>query len=107
MNYKTILWITAALILVLGIALNGILAHRSSEEYRLVSQKSESGWVYHIYRKNQLLIRQNTIPGIADNKAFETKEDAEKIGKIVIDRLQSKTTPSISKEDLKQHDISF
>ena len=84
-------------------ALNFI--NHSNNKFSLKYNKSSNNyWSYDIYQENQLFIRQEFIPAIRGNKKFKSKEDASKVGLLVVDKLNKGKKPRISKteiEDLK------
>ena len=58
------------------------------------------GWGYEIYKGDSLFIRQESIPAIQGNKAFATKEDAEKIGDLAASKVPKFQFPTISVQEL-------
>jgi len=50
--------------------------------------------------------RKDLIPGIAGRKGFATKEDAEKIGNLVLEKIKNKKMPTVSLQDLEDFKIS-
>ena len=58
-------------------------------------------WGYDIYRNNKLLIHQLSIPSVAGNEGFKRKLDAEKVAKLVIEKLKKgEMPPTITSDDL-------
>lgn len=58
---------------------------------------------YDIYSEGKLLIHQNSIPGLAGDKGFSSKANAEKVALFVIDKLKAgEMPPTVSIEDLKK-----
>ncbi|MBW1294108.1 DUF4907 domain-containing protein [Aquimarina litoralis] len=72
-----------------------------------LKELSGNTWYYEIYTRNKLIIKQETIPGISKIQYFNTKEEAEKIGLLVIRKLKSGIIPTISINELNQYDITF
>jgi len=63
---------------------------------------------YYIMVDGGMYIEQKTIPAISGNKGFATKEEAEKIAKLVVTKiLEGELPPTISVEELKEMGISF
>ena len=61
---------------------------------------------YTIFIDGQMYIEQKSIPAIQGNKGFDTKEDAEKIAKLVIEKIKhGEMPPAISVEELKGHGV--
>jgi len=67
--------------------------------------KVEKGWGYEISIKNRKFIRQETIPAIAGDKGFSSSDEAEKVAKLVMQRLTNKQNPAIRKSDLIELNI--
>lgn len=84
------------------------LNHRKSKGITLrivkVDAKSENqmqqGYGYQIYVNDTLVIDQPFIPNTA-KRPFQTKKDAEKVGKIVVDHMRTRGDISISTKELK------
>ena len=63
-------------------------------------------WGYDIYRNNKILIHQLSIPGVAGNEGFKRKIDAEKVAKLVIEKLKKgEMPPTITSEDLTKLEV--
>ena len=77
------------------------------KEYELVVLQEDSTWIYEITLDNKLLIKQNTIPVISGNKKFISKQDAEKIGTLVLNKLKRRKNPIISYDDLLKNNIKI
>lgn len=67
---------------------------------KLESIKTTNGWGYTIKENDKIIIKQSIIPVIANNRSFETEEDALKVGTIVLQKLKDNDSPTISKNDL-------
>lgn len=83
------------------------IATKSKSEYALHVEEYKDGWRYNIYSNNTLLIKQNYIPGIPSQKTFNSKRDAERIGYLVINRLEKNDSPSITRIDLDENQIDY
>lgn len=66
-----------------------------------------NNWFYEIYDKGSLIIKQPTIPAAPGHQKFNSKKDAELIGKLVIFKLESKIPPHITLEELEENYIIF
>ncbi|WP_299100090.1 DUF4907 domain-containing protein [uncultured Winogradskyella sp.] len=75
--------------------------------YTLQVLEKESSWIYEIYNHENLFIRQEYIPSVKGKQSFKSKTDAEKIGKLVVNRLSKNAFPNISKRDLNDNNINF
>ena len=61
---------------------------------------------YTIFIDGQMYIEQKTIPALPGNQGFATKEDAEKIARLAIEKIkQGEMPPTISVEELKANGI--
>ena len=65
------------------------------------------GWGYNILVDRKIFIHQQTIPSIAGNKIFLTKQDAEKTSNLIIQKITDKKLPSITKNDLDSLQVSY
>ncbi|HEX3024286.1 MAG TPA: DUF4907 domain-containing protein [Chitinophagaceae bacterium] len=74
-------------------------------ELKVKTYKTDIGWGYDITANDTSLIHQNIIPGIAGRKGFATKEDAEKIGNLVIKKIKNKKLPAITLRELDSFKI--
>jgi hypothetical protein len=58
---------------------------------------------YYIMIDGKMYIEQKSIPAVQGNNGFATKEDAEKIAKLAIEKIkQGEMPPTISVEELKE-----
>lgn len=79
----------------------------SQSAYKLQVIEIDSSWIYEIYKNDTMFIRQEYIPSIKGKQSFKTREDAEKIGKLVVDKLSKNVLPVITKNDLQNNNINF
>lgn len=81
----------------------------SKNNFHLTTYQKDSGqWAYRVYKKDRMLIDQNTIPGFDGETGFSSKEQASEIGNLVIDKLnQGIFPPTVTKEELVKHGISI
>jgi hypothetical protein len=63
--------------------------------------KVKNGWGYSIFEKKKLIIKQDFIPSINYKTPFKTKNDAETIGLLVIEKLNQHKIPSITQQELQ------
>ena len=50
-----------------------------------------------------MLIHQPVIPGLPGNKGFKTKPDAEKVAKLVIEKIRKgQMPPTVTTEEMKK-----
>ncbi len=63
--------------------------------------KNPGGYGYDVMKEGKVIIRQPTIPAISGNKGFASKEDAEKVGNLMVIKIENGIMPpTISIEDL-------
>jgi len=63
---------------------------------------------YSIFIDGQMYIEQKSIPAVEGNTGFDTAAEAEKIAKLVIEKIkQGEVPPTISVEDLKANGVSI
>jgi len=71
-------------------------------QFKIISSKNNT-WGYDILKKNILFIHQTSIPGLPGNEGFKIKSDAEKVAKLVIEKLEKgEMPPSVTQEELKK-----
>lgn len=71
-----------------------------NENLNLTSLKTQNGWGYIITLKEKIIIKQTVIPVISENKSFKTEEEALKVGQLVLEKLNSNLSPTVTKKDL-------
>lgn len=77
-----------------------LAACNNKQGLTLESMKTTTGWGYVIKNNDKIIIRQSIIPVIQNQKSFENKEEALKVGNLVLEKLKAKTSPTITKKDL-------
>lgn len=70
------------------------------ETLKAASTKTASGWGYTISYEDKILIKQTIIPVISENKGFSSEDDALKVARLVVKKLNQNTSPSVTKNDL-------
>lgn len=69
--------------------------------------EGDRGWGYDIYMKGKKYIHQTTIPSVPGMNGFASKEDAEKVGALVIEKIEKGIMPpSVTPEELKELGIN-
>lgn len=102
-------------IIVLGVWIGNYFLEREvdpdpySKKYKVEVKEltDDHGWYYEIYRENRLLIKQKNIPGSSGIQYFKSKKDAKKIALLVVDKLENKIFPNITKAELDSCNIYF
>lgn len=77
-----------------------LLAINQEESIRKKTFHVDNGFGYLIISEEKILIKQSYIPAIQENKPFYSKEDADKVANLVINKLQNKTSPTVSLKEL-------
>ena len=73
----------------------------SIQVYPIDSLNPTSGFGYNILLDGALFIHQNTIPSIPGNTTFSSKENAEKVANLVLEKLKNNIMPpSVSSNEL-------
>jgi hypothetical protein len=68
----------------------------------------QNTYAYNIYSNGKLLIHQPSIPGLPGNRGFRTREDAEKVAKVIIDKIKKGLVPpGITQEEMKNLSIIY
>ncbi|REH00232.1 uncharacterized protein DUF4907 [Flavobacterium aquicola] len=91
------------LTMVLILFLIGILAEAfwaKEQDLKIYSIKCGDGWGYIIKNDDKIIIKQTIIPVISESKSFKTEDEALSVGQLVIKKLDSNKSPSITKNDL-------
>ena len=73
---------------------------QKKESLKIQSIKINNGWGYYITKNEKIIIKQTVIPVISKNKSFQTERDALSIGQLVLKKLDSNLSPTITKNDL-------
>lgn len=76
-----------------------------SSDYNANIYSVNSGFGYEITTHNKILIKQDFIPVIQNKIPFCSEADAQKIANLVIDKLENKESPRITKKELKDNNI--
>lgn len=75
-------------------------------ELKLV-QLGEGQWGYDIYVDHKQYIKQDRIPAVAGIHAFVSKEEAERTGKLVVEKIKQGQIPALSKAEIQQLNITI
>jgi hypothetical protein len=68
-------------------------------DYSLIKVNNKA-WGYEIFSGAKLIIKQQQIPCFEGEKQFKSKEDAERVAKLVVNKLRHNQFPAVSKEEL-------
>jgi hypothetical protein len=64
--------------------------------------KVEKGWGYDVLVNDTVVIHQESIPVYQQQQAFLQKEQAEKTARLIIQKLENGTRPTLTKFDLEK-----
>lgn len=74
----------------------------SSLTYKIIPSVQNT-WGYDIYRNRKLFIHQPSIPGVAGNKGFKTKEDAGTVARLVMAKIRKgEMPPSVTINEMQK-----
>jgi len=78
-------------------------AAKKNREFIKVSLKTfhtDMGWGYDVYKDDSVYIHQASIPSLPGRKGFATEADADKIGNLVLTKMNHSKFPVISLQEL-------
>jgi len=82
--------------------------HRKADEVPNASVKTfpvKNGWAYSIYLGKKEYIRQTCIPCISGDIPFETDSQALKAGRLVLSKLATHNSPTLTKKELEDNHL--
>jgi len=91
LNLRLITFLIGALIVVFC---------QKEQDLKIQSIKSTNGWGYIIKNNDKIIIKQTIIPVISESKSFKTEKEALSVGQLVLKKLNSNNSPTITKNDL-------
>ncbi|WP_458625956.1 DUF4907 domain-containing protein [Winogradskyella sp. PC D3.3] len=108
-NYKAVFLGITILFVVFFYFQSGELKKPMNDDtsYALQVKEQDQFWIYEVYHDDALFIRQEYIPAVKGRQGFQSKADAEKIGKLVMQKLSENKMPVISIKDLNANAIRF
>lgn len=81
--------------------------HQDKHAYHVEVVKVEpSGYGYKILQGKKTVVYQPFVPALGQKQPFLSEEDANKVGKLVRDRIETGKDFSISIEDIRQLGLS-
>jgi hypothetical protein len=72
---------------------------------KVKTYKVANGWAFSIYLGEKEYIRQPFIPGMPGKIPFATDSQAMEAGKLILGKMVTHKTPTISLEELKEHHL--
>jgi hypothetical protein len=68
----------------------------------VIINNGKNSFGYDILDRNRIIIHQPLVPGLQGNKGFITKEDAAKVARLVIEKINKNIMPpTITQQDFK------
>ncbi|WP_212006420.1 DUF4907 domain-containing protein [Chitinophaga sp. HK235] len=64
------------------------------------------GWGYKVMMDNKPYIYQDVIPGVAGNQAFHSKEDAQRVGNLVLEKMMQHKLPAVTLTELMKMQVA-
>lgn len=74
--------------------------NKSTTLLRLVPVLTSHGWAYKITMNNKPWIWQEFIPAVPGYQSFHNKEEALRVGNLVLQKLQQHRSPAVSVYEL-------
>ena len=67
------------------------------------------GYGYEVRKtiSDKIYIKQEYVPSLSEKLVFCTKQDALKIGELVVSKLNAHTNPAVDKEELEEQQIAL
>jgi hypothetical protein len=74
----------------------------------VIINNGKNSFGYDILDQNRIIIHQPSVPGLPGNKGFSTKEDAGKVARLVIKKINKNIMPpTITQQDFKSLKIKI
>ncbi|SHI54408.1 protein of unknown function [Mesonia phycicola] len=102
--------ITVVILIFLFFKFNSFFTNNeTTSNYYAQAIEVDGGYGYEVRKKisSKIYIKQEYIPSLNKKLVFCTKEDALKIGELVVDKLNNHINPAVSKEELKEQQIAL
>jgi len=87
-------------IIILLVAVLLLISFPKEKKFDVATIKLNQGWGYVITNNNRIIIKQTIIPVISENKSFQTEKEAMAVGQLVMKKLETNLSPTITKKDL-------
>ncbi|GLU45304.1 DUF4907 domain-containing protein [Allomuricauda sp. NBRC 101325] len=65
----------------------------------------DQGYGYQIFYGDELVVQQEYVPAVNGMQTFATPEDAEQVADLVISKIEERTSPIVTLEELMDMDI--
>ena len=76
---------------------------KEQQKFSVKTFETQCGWGYSIFENDKLIIRQQYIPSIREQKSFKSEQEALKIGDFVIEKLKQHKSPSLTSAEVKNN----
>lgn len=87
--------------LVAGLVLLTVFSSRGEKKLlRLAPVQTPNGWGYRITIDNKPFIHQDCIPAVPGYLPFHDKDDAMRVGSLVMHKLRHQLSPAITRREL-------
>ncbi|GEP96412.1 DUF4907 domain-containing protein [Chitinophaga cymbidii] len=94
---RFVIWTTP---LAAGLVLLTVFSGREKQLLRLAPVQTLYGWGYQITIDNKPFIHQDCIPAIPGYQPFRNKEDAMRVGSLVVYKIRHKLSPAVTRREL-------
>lgn len=102
MNKKIYIPLLLLLVTLIGVGVF-YYTHQDKHAYHVEVVKVEpSGYGYKILQGKKTVVYQPFVPALGQKQPFLSEEDAEKVGKLVRDRIETGKNFSVSMDDIRQ-----
>ncbi len=86
-------------------AVSGDTTGNQSITYKIINCVNNT-FGYSIYINNKLKVYQPNIPGLPGNNGFKTKADADKVARLVVEKIKKgETPPSVTPDEMKKLNV--
>ncbi|SEW54856.1 DUF4907 domain-containing protein [Chitinophaga arvensicola] len=104
MTKRNIITFCGITLIVLAVV-TGFSYQRTNHDADMVPIEAEAfqirdGWGYQVKIDGRPYIYQDMIPGVDGHRTFRSKENALKVGNVVVQKLMNHKIPSMSQEEL-------
>lgn len=97
---KNLSYILNFCLILFSIGLLVFLLCQKEHPLKIQSIRVNTGWGYIISINNKIIIKQTIIPAISESKSFKSEKEALAVGRLVLDKLNSDNSPTITKNEL-------
>lgn len=94
---RFVIWTTP---LVAGLVLLAIFSREEKKLLRLAPVQTQHGWGYRITINDQPFIHQDCIPALPGYQPFRNKNDAMRVGSLVMHKLRHHHSPAVTRSEL-------